>query len=374
MEWINGMDVSTLLMLERAGAVYRDEQGRPRELFALMSENGVNWVRLRLWVSPYDVENRSYGAGGCDIACAVALSKRARAAGMKTLLCLHYSDFWADPGKQHTPKAWRGLNIGSLSATVEAYTASVLRLMQTAGVLPDMVQVGNEITAGLLWPLGKAPDFAAIARLTQAGARAVKQFDLPVLLHLDRGGDREGCVSWLERYFLAARGARSIDAIGLSYYPYWHGDLNALSDTLHALGERFSLPVLVVETAYAHSSEDYAAREGLPSNGRERLPLGMTMDRAVSYPFTPSGQADYLRALLQTLHAAPSARGFFWWEPAWLPLPGCGWAAKPALSYLGLPEDTPLGSEWANQTLFDYDGNALPAWGELRAQGKEETA
>ena len=171
--FIKGMDVSTIIEEEACGARFFKD-GKEDDLFNILKEYGTNSIRIRLWNDPYDENKNPYGAGTNDYEKAVLISRRAKEAGMSTLLDFHYSDFWADPGKQILPKAWKDFNEDQLADAVYTYTKKVLLDLKKEGLLPDMVQIGNEITNGLLWPTGLKPNFDQIKRYVSAGLKAVK--------------------------------------------------------------------------------------------------------------------------------------------------------------------------------------------------------
>ena len=157
-KFIKGMDVSSLLELEGLGAKFYDEDGDERNLLAILQEYGVNALRLRLWNHPYSKDGEPYGAGTNDLETALELAKRAKERGLDVLLNLHYSDFWANPGRQMKPKAWYDYTGKRLESAVYDFTVAVLREFQREGIFPDMVQVGNGLSNGLLWPDGKRPE------------------------------------------------------------------------------------------------------------------------------------------------------------------------------------------------------------------------
>ena len=163
MKYYKGMDISTLLEVEKCGAKFYDGKG-PEDALDILKRYDVNAVRIRLWNDPYSEDGEPYGAGTNDFASVIALSRRAREKGFDILLDYHYSDFWADPGKQFIPKAWRGYSVEELEQAVYNYTKDTLLDLKEQGLLPNMVQVGNELTNGLLWPYGKVPDYDNIAR------------------------------------------------------------------------------------------------------------------------------------------------------------------------------------------------------------------
>jgi len=362
--FLKGADVSTLHELEGLGARFRDREGE-RGLLDILASHGLNAIRLRLWNDPRSEAGEPYGAGGNDLPATLALARRVRAQGMELLLDLMYSDFWADPGKQIPPKAWRGLSLDQLERAVHDFTLESLEALRAAGALPTLVQVGNELSNGLLWPSGRRPAWDAMTRLVMAGVRAVRQVspEIRVVIQLDNGGNTALYREWFDAY--TSRGGQ-LDAIGLSYYPCWHGTLDDLSRTMDEMARRHGKDLLVVETSTAFTTEDYGAREGLGPAERKGMATKPHLLARVAYPPTPRGQCDFLRDLAARIRRVEGGKGagFFYWEPAWLPIPGSTWATRAALGYLG--ETGPGGNEWANQALFDFDGNALPALGIIR--------
>lgn len=371
MEFIKGFDVSTLAEVERCGGKFYDG-GPAEDALAILKRYGGNWVRLRLWNDPYTEDGEDYGAGVCDLPVVLTLARRAKQLGMRWLLDLHYSDFWADPGKQVVPKAWQGLDEAGLEAAVYRYTRDVLAACRAADVPPAMVQVGNELSNGLLWPTGHTPNWDAIYRYVSAGVRAVRAEapDAKIMVHLDNGGNHVLYRTWFDHYF--ARGGEC-DLIGLSYYPFWHGTLEDLAANINDIGPRYGKELVIVETSMGFTLESYGEKEALSESERKGAAAREALAAKVDFPMTPQGQADYVAALLRVLHAVPQGlgRGLFWWEPAWIPVPGSGWARRPGWEYVH--EKGPGGNEWANQALFDFDGHVLPALAVIRddTEGKE---
>lgn len=362
MEFIKGFDVSTLLEVERCGGKFYDG-GLEKDALEILKDYGGNWVRLRLWNSPYDAQGRHYGAGVCDLSTVLGLAARAKAAGMQWLLDLHYSDFWADPGKQTVPKAWKGLDENGLAQAVYDYTGKVLEVCRQMDCLPAMVQVGNELSNGLLWPTGKVPNWDNITRYVMAGVRAVQE-QLPqakIMVHLDNGGNHQLYRTWFDNFF--SRGG-DCDIIGLSYYPFWHGSLSDLKANMDDIGPRYGKDLVIAETSMGFTLDSYAQYEGCAEC--KGAAAGPALAERVDFPMTKDGQAEFTKALLRALHEVPQGKGkgLFWWEPAWIPVPGSGWATQPGWEYVG--EKGPGGNEWANQALFDFDGNVLPALAVIR--------
>jgi len=248
------------------------------------------------------------------------LAQRVKAAGATLLLDFHYSDTWADPGKQFIPAAWSSTSIDTLEAQVEAYSAEVIGAMKAAGVLPDIVQIGNEIDGGLLWPLGKIGwagfdqpvNYERFGRLLKAGIRGVESAlepgdDVRIMIHYSQGTNVGGT-----RWFFDHVQAQGVeyDMIGLSWYPFWHGSLDALRANLDATATRYGKPIVVVETTYP-SRADWSPGSGVPAGWN-------------AWSQTPLGQAAFLRDLIDTVAQTPDdlGAGVIWWYPEAIPVPG----------------------------------------------------
>jgi len=368
-DFIKGMDISSLLEEEACGARFFDE-GKEGDAIEILRSYGANSVRLRLWNDPYTDDKKPYGAGTNDLEKTIALARRAKAAGMSFLFDLHYSDFWADPGKQTMPKAWRGMEIGELEKAVFDFTKESMKALKDAGVTPELAQVGNEITNGLCWPVGKKIEddpvsYDNISRLISSGIRAVREVspDSEIMIHLDNGGFNSMYVDWFDNY--TSRNSEDFDIIGMSYYPFWHGTMDELKFNMEDMNRRYGKDIVIAEVSYGFSTEDYRRYEGGEIEDHIGSPLkGELLDK-VDYPLTPQGQSDFMQRIMEMNKNTPGGRGFYYWEPAWVPVPGCGWATEEALLYTG-ETGRKGGNEWANQALFDYDGNALPALKKIR--------
>jgi arabinogalactan endo-1,4-beta-galactosidase len=331
-----GHDISTLQQEESVGNTFKDN-GQVLPLERILANHGANYIRERLWVNPPIPFN--------DLPHVLAMAKRIKAAGLKFLLDFHYSDFWADPGKQYTPQAWQGQDLSQLANTVFNYTRDVLQQLATQGTLPDIVQTGNEVTDGMLWPLGQIyvngsqnwAQFTTLLKAAIAGVRSIPTgHSIQVMVHIDRGGDNGGA-----RYFydhILAQGV-DFDVIGLSYYPFWHGPLSAMQANLNDLAPRYHKDIILVETAYPWTLAD---GDGYPNSVTAQTPLNTV------YPPTPQGQLGFMSNVLSILSQVPEnrGRGVVYWEPGWIP--GVGW-------------EPGAGDAWDNMTLFDFSGNALPS-------------
>ncbi|HNY79870.1 MAG: glycosyl hydrolase 53 family protein [Sedimentisphaerales bacterium] len=310
-----GADLSFLKQAEDRGTVFKDEgQGKPG--LQIFKNHGYNWIRLRLFHTPTRLPN--------DLAYTIALAQDAKKLGYKFLLNYHYSDTWADPGKQFIPKAWEGKSHAELVQAVLEYTRDTIRAFRDANALPEMVQVGNEITPGMLWPDGKLPDnWDNFAELLKAGIDGVEagRGDGPrplIMIHIDRGGDVKTTRSFFDKLHSYDV---PYDVIGQSYYPWWHGSLLDLRENLIFMAETYRKDIILVEVAYNWRPAEYR-------------------DKPAPFPETPEGQRQFLEEVHRLVLATPHNRGkgVFWWEPA---VAG------------------PLG----RRGMFDEAGNALPVIG-----------
>ncbi len=287
-----GADLSFLSNAEEQGIKFKDD-GVVKPGLEMFRQHGYNWVRLRLFHTPDRLPN--------DLEYTIASATEAKRLGYKFLLNFHYSDTWADPGKQFVPKAWEGQSQEELVESVRQYTRDCVAAFCEAGTRPDMVQIGNEVISGMLWPYGKLPDhwpeFAALFRAGVAGVRDACGDETPlIMMHIDRGGDREAT-----DYFFNHCKTHSIefDVMGLSYYPWWHGSLDDLRENLAFVSNTFDKDVYLVEVAYNWRKSEYPKGDG-------------------PYPETPEGQRQFLHDVTEVVLAAPNHRGkgVFWWEPA----------------------------------------------------------
>ena len=364
MGFIKGMDVSMAKALEAHGASYY-LNGKRDDLFRILKKCGTDMIRLRLWPDPYDASGAPYGGGNNDLQTTVELAQRAKSSGMEVLLDFQYSDFWADPAKQIKPKAWASYGVEELEQAVYDYTKDSLAKVLDAGVNVTMIQVGNELSNGLLWPEGQVPNYDNIARFVSAGIRACREVkaDIPLMIHLDNGGNNELYRRWFDNYM--ERG-EDFDYIGMSYYPFWHGSLEQLEYNMNDIATRYGKDIIIAEVSMGFTMEDYKDYEKLADSERKGYATRPALVEKIDYPMTIEGQTDFTKDFLNRVAnvCGNHGVGFFWWEPAWIPVPGSGWATPASLEYMKDPG--PCGNEWANQALFDYDGNILPAFDVIR--------
>ena len=346
-DFILGADVSSLLAEEASGVKYYGFDGQEQDMLKTLAENGVNCVRVRVWVDPFDSEGRGYGGGNCTAETAGKIGARAAKYGLKLLVDFHYSDFWADPAKQQVPKAWAGLSIGDKAEKVRAYTASSLKAIRDAGADIGMVQIGNETNNGLCGEIA-VPKMCA---LYQAGAEAVRAFDPNILIAVHFTNPEAGNYSKLA-YMLAGNQV-DYDVFSTSYYPYWHGTLDNLTEQL------------VAETQWAYTAAD---GDDSPNS------IGEELKYEKPYPFTVQGQSREIRDVVAAVSSLDAGVGVFYWEAGWIPVPGASWADRSPLweehgsgwasSYAAEydPDDAGKyygGSACDNQALFGFDGKPL---------------
>ncbi|SDZ52129.1 arabinogalactan endo-1,4-beta-galactosidase [Evansella caseinilytica] len=338
-DFIYGVDISTLTKVEDYGGKFYD-QGVEKDAIDILTSYGSNYARLKIWKDPVDVY--ANGKAYNDLQDTINKAVRIKEADMKFLLNFHYSGFWADPGRQDKPASWTDLSFEELVQAVYDHTEDTIEVLKAEGAAPDMVQVGNEITPGMLFPDGRIDnnDFSKLAELLNAGIRAVRDTlgdDVPIMLHLDRGGNNSLYRWWFDGIISA--GVTDFQIIGASYYPYWHGTLADLESNLNDISQRYQRDVIVVETAYGFTLDDADGHQNIFTEYEEDV---------AGYPATVEGQAKFLYDLLEVVRNVPDNRGlgFFYWEPAWLGVEGAGWRAGE-------------GNAWENQAMFDLDGHAL---------------
>jgi arabinogalactan endo-1,4-beta-galactosidase len=334
---ILGADISSLKKTEDLGGIYKDANGIPTDALQILIDHGLNYARLRVWLDPAD--------GYHNKAEILKMAARLKKENIKLLVDFHYSDVWADPGKQIKPAAWKDYDFVQLKKAVYDHTFDVCKSLAAQGTPPDMVQVGNEINAGILWPDGKYDQMDNLAALLKEGYRAVKDSSdsTLVMLHIAEGGDNELARWWFDNI---TRREVPFDVIGISYYPYWHGSLGELQYNLNDISARYDKDVIVVETSYAFTEGD---NDNFPNIVDQKLTVP-------HYPLTPEGQRDMLRNIMSIVRAVDNGRGLgmFYWDATWTAVKGNGWDNT----------NPDAGNAWENQALFDFDGKVLPAMDE----------
>ena len=338
-DFIFGMDVSSVIAEENSGVRYYDFDGRETDLFRLLADCGVNYIRVRVWNDPFDKNGNAFGGGNCDINTAVEIGRRAAACGQKLLVDFHYSDFWADPGKQMAPQAWKGMEIEEKTEAVYTFTRDCLTKLKDAGVDVGMVQTGNETNGALcgekIW--------MNIAYLMDAGARATREVypDALVAVHFANPEKADSYATYAKKLdYYEKNGLIHYDVFATSYYPYWHGTLENLSAVLTDIANTYGKKVMVMETSYAFTEEDSDFSGNTIGGGG-----GIVKN----YPFTVQGQANSLRDITDTVvNGTPAGIGVVYWEGAWITVGGNSWEENHALW-------EQYGSGWASSYAAEYD-------------------
>lgn len=345
-DFIKGADVSIMPELERNGTKFYDN-GIEQDGLTILKNHGVNWIRVRIWNNPYVVGQEGVGGGNTDEAKAIEMAKRAKALGMKVLVDFHYSDFWVDPGQQKKPDAWKNDSGDKLVDDVYAYTAKVMQDFNAQGVTPDMVQVGNELNNGMLWPEAQLTEdnpngYKFLAKLLNAGLQAVHDNDkdnkVKTMIHL-AGVDVNLYHTFFDNLIVKNK-VNDFDIIGMSFYPFWHGTMDDLKNTMNDVSAKYNKDVIVVETAFGYTLEDADF---------EKNNFGTNEEKVGGYKATVQGQATGLRDVMATVASVNDNRGLgiFYWAPDWVINEKVGWKSNGG------------GNGWDNLTLFDTKGNAL---------------
>lgn len=362
-----GGDISLLTKYETNGAKYYDLDGNSiTDMLTFLKEQGLNSMRVRLFVDP----TKGGDIAVCqDLEYVKALGKRIKDVGFSFMLDFHYSDTWADPGKQWTPDAWKSLNDTQLADKVYEYTKDCLAQLKTAGVTPDFIQTGNEISYGMLWGTeaeaggegnnknrcytnSSTSNWTRFFNLLKKAALACREEcpDAKIILHSERVAKPNVLTDYLDRM---KNNGIDYDVIGLSYYPYDHGTLNKLETALTTVA-KYDKDIMIVETGYF-----YAWQRKLGDDGA---------DLSATYPITPTGQQAFTKALIELLNNHPKVKGLYWW---WMEAceNGLNWATKR------------VSDGWYNASLFNDDekvngkdgitynypaGKAMPAIAELK--------
>lgn len=382
-DFIMGMDISSVIAEFNSGVTFKDFDGNTidnvTDFCKFLRSCGITHIRVRVWNDPYDTEGNGYGGGNNDIATATEIAKACAAADLKMLVDFHYSDFWADPGKQQAPKAWSGYSLEEKMEAMKSFTIESLQTIAATGVDIDMVQVGNETTNAFIGETGD--NYGDMCKLFQAGSEAIRAFDenIKVVIHFTNPERTNQLVNWAKR--LSDHGV-DYDVLATSYYPYWHGTLENLKNQFKTVQETYGKDVMVAETSYAYSLDD---TDGHDDN---TVRQGKN-DSVTSYPFSPQGQADCIRDIMAAVNEA-GGLGVYYWEPAWITVgdttgltgdaydaqvsankklwesQGSGWASSYATEYD--PEDAGKwfgGSAVENQAMFYPDGTpteSLHVW------------
>lgn len=338
-DFIMGMDISSVIALEASGVKYYDFDGSEKDIFEILSKYGINYIRVRIWNDPYNSDNKGYGGGNNDLETAIKIGLRATKYKMKLLVDFHYSDFWADPEKQKAPKAWASYTVSQKETAVYEYTKDALTQMKNKGIDVGMVQMGNEINNGL----AGETDWSNKVKLLKQSSIAIKEVYPNALraVHFTNP-EKSGLESWfaeqLNKYEV------EYDVFGTSYYPFWHGTLENLSNVLTTIATTYNKKVMVLETSYPYTSEDTDFASNTISASSTNI------DKP--YEYSVLGQATSVRNVIDTVNKISAGIGVCYWEGAWITVGGATWQENNAIW-------EEHGSGWASSYCKDYDSEAF---------------
>ena len=354
--FIEGVDVSSYVSLKNSGVKYYDFDGNELDdigYFKFLASCGINYVRVRVWNDPYDADKNGYGGGNNDLETAKKIGQYATAAGIKLLVDFHYSDFWADPGKQQVPKAWADFTLDEKVAAVKSYTSESLKTLLDAGVDVGMVQIGNETTNGICGETSK--NWENMAKIFSAGSEAVRAIDKNILVAIhftnpERSGNYANFAKRLNTYNV------DYDVFASSYYPVWHGSTDNLTSVLKNVADTYGKLVMVAETSWAYTLDDGDGHENTVRKGK---------DDSTTYDLSVQGQANEISSVIKAVkNTGSSGIGVFYWEPAWLPVNVYDSSAENAADVLAANKEAweKYGSGWASSYAGEYDAADAGKW------------
>lgn len=358
-EPIKGVDISSITAIEKAGVEFYSKNGEKQDIFKTLADSGVNYIRVRVWNEPWDSGGNSYGGGNNDLNVAAEIGKRASKYGLKLLVDIQYSDFWADPGKQTRPKYWQQHDHETLKYEIYRYTNWVLETITENGGNIGMVQVGNETNCFFCGE----KDMYKICDLFASGNKAVREFNPDILIAHHFANPASGNYEWYAKVMNECK--LDYDVFATSYYPYWHGTTENLTSVLKSIADKYGKYVMVAETAYPYTNDD--------GDTFGNAVTASSSDVDLRYDISVDGQAQCLTDVFQAVaNVGEKGIGVFYWEPAWLgvngisweeqhklwTLYGSGWATEYAKEY-DKSVDGAGGSSYDNQALFDFKGHPL---------------
>lgn len=355
-EFMKGVDLSSVISMEKSGVIYYDTEGNPGDIFQIFKDAGINYVRVRVWNDPYisaateesmKTPENSYGGGVCDVNYAVQIAERCKAVGLSLYVDFHYSDFWSDPGRSYVPKAWKDMSIDEKAVALSEFTTESLEKIAATGVHIGIVSIGNETTS---WMAGEN-GITKIAVLMKSGAEAVRAFDKDILIAVHFTNP--------EKHNYVSAYAAKLDSAGVdydifasSYYPIWHGTLSNLKTKLEAVTKKYGKQTLIAEYSYDHEGKADAIM------------------KATFGEFNEEGQMNAIKVINEAAAGIEGCLGTFYWEPAWLLTAPEYWASEGAgwISHNGWEYDVAnkniknaQGSACASGALFDEKGYPLLA-------------
>jgi arabinogalactan endo-1,4-beta-galactosidase len=343
-EWnkfVMGSDASYTNQIEDNGGIYKINN-TPIDPFSVLKQIGCNTIRVRLWYNPSWVLPLSNGKYYSDLYDAEKTIRRAKQQGMSVNLCIHYSDDWADPDKQNTPTAWQGLGISALKDSVYQYTLRTLVYLNSKNLTPEMIQIGNETTNGMLWPTGKITNntnWNNFGILINSGIKAVRDFSVnatikpQIIIHVAQFQ----YANWFATSLTTKAAVTDFDILGVSHYYKWStiNTMQAIGDSIKVLKNKFNKKIMIVETAFPFTNDNADSYNNL-------FYSTTSIDK---YTVSKEGQQQYLIDLTQTI-ISNGGSGIMYWEPTWI-------TSK-------MNDRWGIGSSWENNAFFDFSGNLLP--------------
>ncbi|OJF75817.1 MAG: hypothetical protein BKP49_10155 [Treponema sp. CETP13] len=368
--FVKGVDISSIISLEDSGVEFSDSYGNKKDIFSILKNNGVNYIRVRIWNNPFNTDGNGYGGGNNDLSQAIKIGTRAAKYNMPLLVDFHYSDFWADPSSQKAPKAWDGMSVSDKANALYTFTYTSLTQLITAGVNVGMVQIGNETMGAMC---GETV-WSNVIKLMKEGCRAVRQVSgeqskkdssfnpIKIALHFT-SPDSVGSYLW---YAGSLKNANvDYDIFASSWYPFWHGTLENLTSVFRDVIALSGKKVMISEFSYPYTLLD---GDGYSNN------ISSFSEVDLPYEVSAKGQSECIKDVISAVASlGDSGIGVFYWEPAWVPVPGdsyaerqilwnsygSGWASEYAVDYAESAKKWWGGSGWDNQALFDFDGKML---------------
>lgn len=323
-----GNDASFIDELIHKGAIYKENNKKTNPLH-IYKEHGMNTIRLRIWNNPKN--------GYCNLERTLFIAKEIKENNLFFILNFHFSDTWADPSQQIVPEKWKHNSFKEIKTNLFNYSFKVINALKQQNTLPEIIQIGNEIENGILFPHGSIQNINQFTQLLNASIKGVKRAltenelkNIKIMIHISPGGDKDRCY-WFFNQIISHN--INFDIIGLSYYPWWHGSFFNLKENMNNLAKQFNKDIMIVETAYPWTLDWFDYKHNVVGEQSQLLHC---------YPATVQGQKRFISTLIRKVKDVPKNRGkgvIYW-----------------AADYISIPEKN---SSWENMTLFDFNGNLL---------------
>jgi len=359
-----GVDISSIISLENSGIRFYDTNGQQIDIFKMFASVGVNCIRVRIWNNPKSANGKTYGGGNNDLEVAREIGSRAASAGLPLFVDFHYSDFWADPGKQTIPKDWKNFNLDKRVSEIYRFTKGCLEWLLQNGSLISMVQIGNETTCFMCGD----KNMTNVMKMMSNGAKAVREInrDILIALHFTNPNKSDNML-WYASQLASAR--VDYDVYSTSYYPYWHGTTDNLKWVLGEIANKYGKKVMIAEYSYPYTEVAYTS-----DNCHYGVVDSKASGTVFRYPISVDGQIQCIRDMYSVMRNTKNGIGAFYWEPAWIAPKarndmerrqiweqyGSSWATKTAAEYdSNADRNLTGGTSWDNQAIFDQNGKVL---------------